>query len=219
MKSFALSICDFLVSEGAKMLVMACNISSATALIEARRRFPDIPILGVVEPGATAAVASGSERIGVLATQGTVTSGAYTRTIQRLNPDVEVTEIACPRFVPLVEKGDTETDDAVDAAREYLAPLANAGCTVVILGCTHYPFLMTALEKAAQELFDGNPPRFLDPAVETVRTAVQVLESLDLTGPFASEPVNRYCVSADPDQFSRLAPGTSLVCLSVSPKW
>ena len=205
-KSFALSICDFLVAEGAKMIVMACNISSAIALADARCRYPDIPIIGVVEPGSASAVATGAERIGVLATQGTVSSGAYSRIIHRLSPDADVTEVACPRFVPLVESGSTGTDDAIDAAIEYLTPIAQARCQTIVLGCTHYPFLSDALQVAAGRLFGDNLPTFLDPAIETVRAAADVLQARGLAAPSGHQISNRYCVSADPAAFSRLAP-------------
>lgn len=206
-KSFALSICDFLVSEGVKMIVMACNISSAIALADARATYADIPILGVVEPGSAAAVATGVEKIGVLATQGTVTSGAYTRIIRGLNPAARVIEVACPSFVPMVENGCTETDEAVDAAMEYLRPIAEAGCRTVVLGCTHYPFLRAALNAAADTLYAGERPLFVDPAVDAVRAAVEILRSRELTAtPDVDRAPNRYCVSADPAAFSRLAP-------------
>lgn len=201
-QGFALAICDFLVESGAKIVVMACNISSAVALPAARERHPDIPMLGVIEPGAAAALATGAKRIGVLATQGTVTSGAYTRTITAAEPAAEVVEVACPRFVPLVEAGETESVDARDAAREYLSPLAKAGCQAIILGCTHYPFLLPILRRVAGELFgNGALPAFVDPAQETTREIGCLLSKGGLASLEGSQPAHRYFVSGDVDRF------------------
>jgi glutamate racemase len=201
-QGFALGICDFLVANGAKMVVMACNISSAVALPAARERHPDIPMLGVIEPGASAALATSALRIGVLATQGTVTSGAYTRTIKSAQPAASVVEVPCPLFVPLVEAGDTEGPSALNAALEYLAPLAEAGCQAVILGCTHYPFLMPTLRSAAGELFGkGAIPAFVDPAQETTREAGCLLAKCGLVSQADAHPLYQYFVSGDVDHF------------------
>jgi glutamate racemase len=201
-RGFALAICDFLVENGAKMVAMACNISSAVALPAARERHPDIPMLGVIEPGSAAALATGARRIGVLATQGTVKSGAYTRAITMSEPQSKVVEVPCPLFVPLVEAGETETPEALSAAREYLSPLASAGSEAVILGCTHYPFLLPALQKAAAELFPTNKrPVFVDPALETTREVGCLLSRHGIAAPAATTPSHRYFVSGDVGQF------------------
>jgi glutamate racemase len=200
-RGFALAICDFLVENGAKMVAMACNISSAVALPAARERHPEIPMIGVIEPGASAALTTGARRIGVLATQGTVKSGAYTRAITMSESQAKVVEVPCPLFVPLVEAGETETPEALDAAREYLSPLADAGCEAVILGCTHYPFLLPALQKAATELFPASKrPIFVDPAQETTREIGCLLVRQGIAST-ASAPSHRYFVSGDVAHF------------------
>ena len=197
---FALEICDFLVRSGVKMIVMACNISSATALTTARDRYPEIPILGVIAPGVHAAVAQGASNIGVLATLGTVNSGAYTAMIKALAPEVPVTESACPRFVPLIEAGETESLEALDACCAYLEPLSRAGCDTIILGCTHYPFLIDALTHEARDLFPAErAPRFIDPAVETVREAAALLGECGLMANSDSIGRNRYFTSGERD--------------------
>jgi len=201
-RGFALAICDFLVANGAKMIVMACNISSAVALPAARERYPHIPILGVIEPGATAALATGARRIGVLATQGTVTSGAYTRTIVAPDPQAKVVEVPCPLFVPLVEAGETESSEALSAARCYLTPIADADCEAVILGCTHYPFLLPTLQKAAAELFSaGKRPVFVDPAQEATREIACLLKRHGIASPASATTSHRYYVSGDVAHF------------------
>ncbi len=205
-RGFALGICDFLVESGVKMIVMACNISSAVALATARERHPQIPIIGVIAPGVQAAIDQGATRIGVLATQGTVNSGAYTATVRAIAPAVPVTENACPRFVPLVEAEETETNDALDAARTYLEPLSRATCDSVILGCTHYPFLINAIAHEARDLFPMDAqPTFIDPASETARAASVLLSSRGLTAP-ERVPGHRYCTSGDPARFAEQGP-------------
>jgi len=185
-REFALEITDFLIDRGCKAVVMACNMSSAVALEAARACRPEVPIIGVIEPGALAA-ASGFESeeicVGVLATTGTVKSEAYVRAIRRINPSAKVVQQACPRFVPLVEAGKAHTEEAEAAARDYVAPLSQAGCKTIILGCTHYPFLRHAIEAAA-----GENVRIIDPAEETIA----VLRNILLERRIESE-----CLSAD----------------------
>jgi glutamate racemase len=201
-RGFALEICDFLVDRGAKMIVMACNISSAVAIDEARRRFPEIPIVGVIEPGSKAAIASGAVRIGVLATLGTVKSGAYSRVLEGLNPDVTVAEVACPDFVPIVEAELVDSADAFRAASEYLRPLSTFGAASVILGCTHYPFLQKTLEAAALDIFPKDrQPVFIDPAIETANTVVDVLASTRCYCAAKSPVSCEYFVSGSVDSF------------------
>ena len=139
---FACGICSALINDaGARAVVMACNISTATALETVQSMNPNFSVLGVIAPGANAALkCSTTSSIGVLATQGTVSTGAYTRTIKSLCKLAQVTEVPCPEFVPLIESERTNSPEAFDAARRYLAPIISAGADVVILGCTHYPF-------------------------------------------------------------------------------
>jgi glutamate racemase len=205
-RGFALHIVDFLVEHGAKLVVMACNISSATAVETAQKRYPDVPMIGVLRPGARAACATGAERIGVLATQGTVNSGAYERAVREADKGIAVLQVACPLFVPLVESGDTEGFAAVAACRESLAPLAaKPACDAIILGCTHYPFLLPALQKSAADLFDRQPI-FVDPAGETARTVAETLRLHDLAAETGATPTHRFFASGDPERFRMQAP-------------
>jgi glutamate racemase len=159
-RGFALEITRFLIGKGAKAVVMACNMSSAVALDAAREHFVDTPVLGMIEPGAKAALAvAGNSPIGVLATSGTVKSGAYERLIQKIDPNRRVVQQGCPKFVPLVETGKAEGEEAEVAAREYVAPLLRERCETIILGCTHYPFLRSAIQRAA-----GSGITIVDPA-------------------------------------------------------
>lgn len=157
--SYAGAISAALVSAGAKAIVMACNISTATALKSVIQRYPEEIVIGVIAPGAVAAVAATVSRsIGVLATAGTVSTLEYTRTLNGLLPGVCVTEVACPDFVPLIEAECTNSNQAILAAKRYLAPIMKAEADVVILGCTHYPFLLPCLRQLAPHI------RFIDPA-------------------------------------------------------
>ena len=168
---FALQITQFLLGRGAKAVVMACNMSSAMALEPAREAHPDVPILGVIDPGAKAAVdVSDGGPIGVLATTGTVNSKAYTRAVARFDSGARVIQQACPRLVPLVEQGKADSEEAEVAVRDYVRPLLGERCATIILGCTHYPFLPDRIRSAA-----GSEVAIVDPAEETVRTLRNIL--------------------------------------------
>jgi len=140
----ALNVMDELVDSGVKMLVIACNTATAAALDEARERYTKgmgIPVIEVISPAArTAAALTRSGRVGVIATAGTVNSGAYARALQGI-PGLNLTQQACPRFVELAEAGITTGPQVLDVAKEYLEPLQAAAVDTLVLGCTHYPLL------------------------------------------------------------------------------
>lgn len=170
-RGFALGIVGFLIGKGAKAVVMACNMSSAVALDAARAAYPGIPILGVIEPGARAAVSiANGAPIGVLATTGTTKSEAYVRAVARLDGSIRVIGQACPKFVPLVESGLADSEEAEAAARTYVKPLLAKGCKTIVLGCTHYPFLRGPIQSAA-----GADAIIVDPAEETVSALENIL--------------------------------------------
>lgn len=181
--SFALGISDGLLAYGCKALVMACNISTATALTAVQRLYPGIPILGVIAPGSRAAFeATRNRRVGVLATQGTVKSKAYSQSLLALSPEIFVVEVACPDFVPLVESGELQSPATLDACRKYLQPLVEACVDTIILGCTHYPYLLPALRDVSPEF------EYIDPADETVRELSSALCAAGLTSSKRSRP-------------------------------
>jgi glutamate racemase len=162
-----------LIERGVKGLVVACNTVSAVALDMLRAEL-DLPVLGVVEPGARAAVESlatlprngETARIGVLGTHGTVASGAYPRAIGRLSTRVEVLGMAAPLLVPLVEEGWLEGEVPRLAIERYVAPLVAAGARVIVLGCTHYPLLAPLIAEVAGRLA-GEPVVIVDSALAT----------------------------------------------------
>lgn len=160
---YALSCTKLLVARGVKTIVIACNTVSAVAPDRVRAEF-DLPILGVIEPGARAAVAaSKTGRIGVLATAGTIASGAYPRAIAALSSRAETFGQPAPLFVPLAEEGWIEGEVPRLAARRYLEPLAKAKVDAVVLGCTHYPLLRDIVEAEARSVL-GADVRIVDSA-------------------------------------------------------
>ncbi len=175
-REFASSLTRYLFARGCKMVVMACNVSTATVLEDMRTLYGD-HVCGVIGPGAAEAVQKSRGKIGVLATLGTVKTGAYRRAIQAFAPNLEVHEVACPRFVPLIEAGALNTPDAHHAAHEYLSPLLAQEVDTVILGCTHYPFLKPLLQTIS-----GGRLNFVDPAEATGRVVSQTLAAQDLYG-------------------------------------
>jgi glutamate racemase len=170
---YSLQCADALVRRGVRLLVVACNTASASALDALREHHPGMPVIGVIEPGAAAAVvASISQRIAVIGTEGTIGGGAYRTAIHRLNPAAHVTSLACSLFVTMAEEGWTCGPIAESVARRYLEPIftsADAPDTLV-LGCTHFPLLAAAIRAV------------LPPHVATVdsaaTTAAAVLEEL-----------------------------------------
>lgn len=198
-QQFALGITGFLIEQGAKAVVMACNMSSAVALNIAREHFTDTPILGMIEPGARAAMSVANSRpIGVLATTGTVKSGAYAREIAKLGCPHDAIQQACPRFVPLVESGRADSEEAEAAAADYVKPLLDGGCATIILGCTHYPFVRRAIEAAT-----GSCVTIVDPAEETARSLENILLEKGLASSSLDAP-HIFYTSGETDDFSTL---------------
>src|SRR5437763_6342647 len=147
-RGFAFDITRYLQSRDVKMVVIACNTATAAALNQAREVF-DVPIIGVIGPGAQAAVeATRKGLVGVIATEGATNSQEYLHAIKELDPMVGVYQKACPELVEIVEAGDADTAAAEAALRRDLADIAALGADVLVLGCTHYPLLRRAIERA-----------------------------------------------------------------------
>ena len=179
---YALACSRHLVSRGVKALVIACNTVSAVAP-ERLRVDLDLPVLGVIEPGARAAVsATLSGKIGVLATAGTIASGAYPRAVSQLSTRAETLGQAAPLLVPLAEEGWLTGDVPRLAVRRYLEPLARAKVDVVVLGCTHYPLLRAVIEEEARAML-GASVRVVDSAHATAHDAAAFLRDRALLNP------------------------------------
>ena len=199
-RRYADEIAQWLVDEGVKVVVIACNTATAHALDRLRERLP-IPVIGVVEPGAGAAVAAAHGMpVGVIGTAGTIASGAYERAIHGIDPDVVVLARPCPLFVPLVEEGWVDHPVTRTVAHEYLAPLVADGIGALVLGCTHYPLLAPVLAECV-----GPHVRLIDSADETARATEQVLAEAGLLAPArATPPRHRFIASDAPDRFLAL---------------
>jgi glutamate racemase len=198
-RRYSREIASFLRDQGVKSIVIACNTATAHALNVLRDEM-DMPVIGVVEPGARAAVAATRlGHIGVIGTVGTIKSGAYERAIRALNPDVLITVRACPLFVPLVEEGWTDHDATRLIAREYLEPMLAADIDTLVLGCTHYPLLKPLLREVL-----GPDVRLIDSAEETAAETARTLDEQRLAAAVDADPTYRFIASDDPLQFLRL---------------
>lgn len=198
-RRYAREILGFLVERGVKMVVVACNTASAHALEELRKVSP-VPVEGVIEPGARAAVAaSRTGRIGVIGTAGTIASGAYERAIHAHAGAVAVVAKACPLFVPLVEEGWLDHPATKLIAESYLGELAAHDIDALVLGCTHYPLLKPLLAAVL-----GPGIALIDSAEQTARAVSVELAHSTLHAPKTAEPKVQFVVSDAPDQFKRV---------------
>lgn len=195
---YALEAAAFLARQRVKMLVVACNTASAVALPALAERF-NLPVVGVIEPGARkAASITRSKKIGVIGTEGTVKSGAYSRAIRAIDPEIEVFSAPCPLFVPLAEEGWAEHAVARLAAEEYLAPLMAKQIDTLVLGCTHYPLLKATLQQVL-----GPGVTLVDSAEETAaRVVFPLAEGALLRRARSGKP--RFFVTDVPTRFERV---------------
>jgi len=198
-RRYSREIATFLAGEGVKTLVVACNTATAHAL-PALRDDLSMPVIGVIEPGARAAVrATRSGHIGVIGTAGTIKSGAYERAIRAVDPSLRITTRACPLFVPLVEEGWVDNEATRLVAEEYLAPLLREQVDTVVLGCTHYPLLKPLLGEVL-----GSSVVMIDSAEETAIETAATLRERQLTGDLEAAPKHRFIASDDPLMFLQL---------------
>lgn len=194
--SYAYSILNFMQKSEVKAVIVACGTHSAVTLPRIEKEYP-FPVLGVVRAGARAASkVSRNGKIGVVATQATVNSLAYTRNIKEINYRLEVYEKACPRFVPLIEDGKLEGEETRKAVEEYITPLLKRDIDTLILGCTHYPFLSSVIKD-----FVGDDVVLVDPAWETVAEVKGILHAKNLVQDGSLPPSYRFYVSGDDKSF------------------
>lgn len=195
--AFNREILDFLLQAGVKAVVVACNTSSAVALPVLDAECP-VPIIGLIEAGARAAVTEG-RRIGVIATEATIRSRAHLQAIQALDVPCQVFPVSCPQLVPMIEAGLWEGPEATAIVYESLQPLLDAKLDTLILGCTHYPFVRQVISDIL-----GPGVRLVDPAEEAVRALGEILEAHELLSEQAI-PRHRMLVSGDPIGFYQSA--------------
>ena len=199
-RRFALEIAGYLVDRDVKMLVVACNSVEVAAIADVAGAH-GVPVVGVVDPGARAAVhATRNRRIGLIGTVATVDSGAYGRAIAATGADVELFAAACPVFVEHVEAGDTASDGLLEAARGYLGPLVREGVDTLILGCTHYPMLSGLIQYVM-----GEDVVLVSSADETAKDVYAVLREGSLLREEAYEPAHVFLTTGDPERFRQIA--------------
>ena len=197
---YSVEMVEMLIKENAKVVVVACNSASSVALTKLKEKF-SIPIIGVIEPGAAAAVATTKNRhIGVIGTRATIRSGAYEKALRALNVDLRVSSRACPLFVPLIEEGLLDDEITNQMIARYLAPLTADGVDTLVLGCTHYPLLSAAIARSL-----GNKIRLVDSAKSCARTVEDLLDRQSLRAS-ATEKGNLLVALTDAaDNFLRVA--------------
>ncbi len=190
----------FLASKGIKMLVVACNTSSAVSLPSLSSEL-EIPVIGVIGPGAKkAGEVTKSRRVGVIGTPSTVKSSAYKKALKAISPDIEVFSRACPLFVPLADEGWTEGEISELIAKKYLAPFKEYDIDVLVLGCTHYPLLKPTIQKVM-----GGGITLVDSAEETAKEIERVLNERGLLNKDAEAPSREYYLTDVSDTFVSVA--------------
>ena len=195
---YAVENTAFLIEKDVKMVVVACNSASAVALEALRERFA-VPVIGVIAPGARAAVAATRNRkIGVIGTEATIASGSYTRALHALDAGLEIYTRACPLLVPLAEEGWIDNDVARQAVALYLASLRQSRIDTLVLGCTHYPLLAAAIGA-----YMGPGVQLIDSAAETAREVAATLATRGLSRAAGAGSAS-FFVTDVPDRFVKI---------------
>ncbi|MFH2037572.1 MAG: glutamate racemase [Candidatus Zixiibacteriota bacterium] len=198
--NFARQDVRLLLEHKVKYIIVACNSASAVALDILRSEF-EIEILGVIGPGARAAVeATKNGRIGIIGTKATISSDSYARELQALDKDIKVFSLACPLFVPLAEEGYIDKEATRLIAEDYLTALINLDIDTLVLGCTHYPLLRNVIGKVM-----GDKVRLIDSAESTAQLVNQILTDNNLKRESNRDITHKFYVSDVPDKFSQIA--------------
>ena len=189
---------DFLVEKDVKLVVVACNTSTAVALERLQEKLA-VPVIGVIEPGVIRALSvSKKKKVGVIGTEATIQSGAYTKALRAEDPSVEVYSRACPLFVPLAEEGWTDNAVADMTVKAYLGSLRQSGIDTLILGCTHYPLLKNAIRR-----FMGSGVKLVDSAEEVAKNVGAVLKKESLARK-TGKGSHSFFVTDAPDRFVKV---------------
>lgn len=197
---FTEQIVDYLIQFKPKMIVIACNTATAVALEGIRQRV-SVPVIGVIHPGARAAIkATKCGEIAVIGTEGTIRSGAYEAALQQIAPNIRIKGLACPRFVPLVEKGLFNEEETKAVVYESLLPLINTPVDTLILGCTHYPFLAEMIQQVM-----GPYVSLISSAEETAREISAILYHDGGMEQMHEQPLHQFFCSGDSIMFRKIA--------------
>lgn len=203
--AFSKQIKKFLMTKNVKAIVIACNTASAYAL-DVLADETDIPVIGVIEPGAKAAdAATVNGRVGVIATEGTIKSNTYPKVIKKINPDIQVFSKACPLFVPLVEEGWQYDSVTYEIADRYLYDIMSYDIDTLVLGCTHYPLIRRTIQKVV-----GDDVKLVSPAYETAKELERILIDKDMCAD-GNNVSHHFYVSDSVERFRNFA-GTILPC-------
>lgn len=199
-KEYTWELVNFLLTQNVKMIVFACNTATAVAWEEVKAAL-DIPVLGVVLPGASAAIKSTTKgQVGVIGTPMTVASDIYRKKIQLLAPSIQVRSLACPKFVPIVESNEMCSSIAKKIVYDSLSPLVGKIDTLV-LGCTHYPLLRPIIQNVM-----GPSVKLIDSGAECVRDISVLLNYFDINGNYHQKAVeHRFFTTANPEIFQEIA--------------
>ncbi|WP_128894735.1 glutamate racemase [Longirhabdus pacifica] len=199
-KKYVFQIVDFLLQYNPKMIVIACNTATAAALNEISS-YVDVPVIGVIEPGARAAIkATRNHKIGIIGTEGTIQSGAYESALRQISPQVEAIAQACPRFAPLVESGLFEQQTTYDVVSDSLYCLKEDKIDSLILGCTHYPYLQDTIQKVM-----GHSVELINSAEETAREISTILSHRGQLNQIKFQQKHVFLCSGDAAIFSNIA--------------
>lgn len=200
---YARQILDFLAGKNIDIAIIACNTATVASWEEVKDEYP-FPVLGVIKPGVRGALATTrNKKIGVVATEFTINSEAHKSGIQAIDPEAEVIGQACPKFTLLVEAGNTSGPEVEEAVSGYLRTFNGTGTDTLVLGCTHYPVLVDTIRR-----YVDPDVTIVDPAVQTVAEAKELLQQKGLAAD-SSSPVYNFYTSGDPELFAKV--GTTIL--------
>lgn len=198
-RAFSEKIASFLIAQGAKLIVVACNAASAAALHTLRQTFPRVPFVGMEPAIKLAAETTRSGVVGVLATQATFQGALYASVLRRFAHDVTVLQHTCPGLVTQIEAGELESQRTRTILEEALSPMLSQGIDTVVLGCTHYPFVMPLIQEIT-----GPDMRVIDPAPAVARQVSRVLQMQGITNPGTQPSTVRFLTTGDPQRMEAL---------------
>ena len=199
-KQFTMEMVHFLLEKDVKMIVIACNTATAFTIKQLKEKL-SIPVIGVIKPGARAAInATNNKQIGVIGTEGTIRSESYVRALHKINHTLGVTTLACPTFVPMVEKGITDGEEAFQVVAEALEPLRTVNIDTLVLGCTHYPILQKTIQQVV-----GHDVQLISSSEETARETSAILEVHHLLQKNVRTAKHQFYMTGNLETFTKLS--------------
>lgn len=198
-RQLAEGVTRMMMNQGAKLIVIACNTASAAALKYLRALYPEFPFVGMEPAVKPAAEQTLSGKVGVLATPSTFQGELYASLVERFAKDVQIFEATCPGLVKQIERGYLQTPLTRRILQQALQPMLAEGVDTLVMGCTHFPFVIPLIQQIA-----GEGVRVIDPAPAIARQTERVLMQHNLLRSSSTDPAHRYLTSGDPSRFSRL---------------